>query len=123
MLEALISIFIGGVLPPDFRIYVHEFEEATGRHEYVDIFFGDTSYLEEFGSKAAGQCFPRTNMHQPYIVVNKPDWDVYSENVRRVLIFHELGHCVLGLPHTNYGIMRPMLPPEAEAVERFRQGY
>ena len=34
-------------------------------------------------------------------------WEGYGPERRELLVFHELGHCVLGLPHSEFGIMAP----------------
>lgn len=57
----------------------------------------------------AGLCEtkPRTT-----VTINKHRWDLLPEVSRRELVFHELGHCILGLHHDdthknimNYTIM------------------
>jgi Zn-dependent peptidase ImmA (M78 family) len=35
------------------------------------------------------------------IFINKRKWDTLKESMKERLIYHELGHCVLGLKHDN----------------------
>lgn len=83
---------------------------------------------------AAGRCFP--NRSPRLIEVSKEIWDdsFYTDDTRRQLVFHELGHCLLGIrEHTlnlasdvfSVGIMESSLIPyeryhghEAEWLDR-----
>lgn len=38
-------------------------------------------------------------VRQYEVRVSRPDWDGFNESLRRLVIFHELSHCVLGLEH------------------------
>jgi len=35
------------------------------------------------------------------ILIRMADWESYDTLQRELLVFHEMGHCVLGLPHDN----------------------
>jgi Zn-dependent peptidase ImmA (M78 family) len=35
------------------------------------------------------------------IKLSRKYWNFYSDRSRRFLVFHELSHCLLGLPHNN----------------------
>lgn len=35
----------------------------------------------------------------PEVIISKQYWDKYDETSRTLLVFHELGHCLLGLSH------------------------
>ena len=60
---------------------------------FVDSLEGDT----------VGECTFQTDFlggrHFAKVVFLRSAWDKYSETEREVLVWHELGHCVLGLGH------------------------
>lgn len=37
--------------------------------------------------------------HTPKIIITQSHWNVASETQREIILFHELGHCVLGRNH------------------------
>jgi hypothetical protein len=64
----------------------------------------------------------------PRIVVNEADWDQFSASYQESILFHELGHCVLGRAHVPAVEGRPpslMVPaaPEADVYEQNRAFY
>ena len=84
---------------PQFRPYVRAFEaEAAKRgisfdfeESGLEILLGPTRV-----DNAAGVC-----RGDGSIEIEKTVWDNYSDAGKEQLIFHELGHCVLGRPHRN----------------------
>lgn len=40
-----------------------------------------------------------------------------SDNVVKWVVMHELGHCALGMKHTNYGLMQSLVPVGASDKE------
>lgn len=87
------------VLSPEFRPYVRSFEQEAAKR-------GITFDFEESGleillgptrvDNAAGVC-----RGDGSIEIETNIWDNYSDAGKEQLIFHELGHCVLGRPHRN----------------------
>ncbi len=52
----------------------------------------------ELSSHTLAQC----NFDQGKVIVNLETWPKYSDSVHEAMIFHELGHCVLGrIEHTD----------------------
>lgn len=87
---------------PTFASYVTQFEQAfTGIHKStmkisnIPINFG-TPNEEEF----EGVCHLYSNGDKE-IIIRKDWWDRVSEEARQLMIFHELGHCVLDRDHKN----------------------
>ena len=54
-----------------------------------------------------GKCYRFTPLN--WIVISRYFWDRTQPESRQILIYHELGHCVLGKGHEEYGIMQPVL--------------
>lgn len=45
----------------------------------------------------------------PRVSIDRKAWDTLSPTRRKILIYHELGHCLLNKHHTPTGIMRSPL--------------
>jgi len=85
-------------IDPQFGPYVADFKTASSNSVTIDdliIQFGDTE-----NPRARGICRVADDT-TPTIIVNKTTWDAISEAEREELIFHEMGHCVLGRKHTS----------------------
>ena len=53
----------------------------------------------EFEDSKAGICYLYKNGEPAYIKINREIWDTLTKAVKLTLIYHELGHCHLGLDH------------------------
>jgi len=109
-----IALFLTGSCgAASFRNEADEFySEALKRRCFVmrvDIYF---ARLE---SEIAGYCVPTFG-----ILINENGWNSYGEYERKELIFHELGHCGLGLGHTEIGLMAPRMHTEAEIKKNWK---
>jgi len=89
-----------------FKLYYDRFNhEAHIRNVNVDAYIMPIRFEPmPKGSHAIGTCYLFD-----HIGINKEFWSWASEDQREVLIFHELGHCVLFQDHTETGIMQPEL--------------
>lgn len=92
----------GRSIPPEFQPYVDKFlsdAQAQGRTgveiKYLDIKFGE---IGEDG--VDGDC-ETGFLSTPTITIVKRYWDRYPESLREVLLYHELGHCILGRGHRD----------------------
>ena len=86
------------VTNPEFQPYINEFECYSGLStRNVPISFADLS------GNTAGVChYFRVGagpIRWGWIEIDEPYWKTISEQQRINLIFHELGHCVLGRDH------------------------
>ena len=81
------------------------------RHYNVSCIYTDVMQFEsDMKEEWAGYCTPIQK-----IAINTSFWKYASETERRTLIYHELGHCALGLDHRTdrVDIMNPaVLHPE-----------
>lgn len=115
-----ISLFVIGFISacgrytePAFAPYVAEFRVAAEARGVVDT-SADLGTSVEFGEPHAGKM--ATCFYSPLgarVVVSRAIWDdtKFTEE-RRLLIFHELGHCVLGRSHVAGDSIMAVGPPE-----------
>lgn len=95
-----------------FQPYVNAFVQEghkQGRDITIDNLIITFNHIDQH----LGEC----NMYDhgttgiPTIYINEVQWNYYSETSRKVMIFHEMGHCVLWREHSAsfYSIMYPYL--------------
>lgn len=83
----------GPDIDPEFKEYVKDFEQYF-KKVTVDIKFG-----HQIPGEAAACYYPKQETR--YIYVSRDTWRELNDDQRSQLIWHELGHCVLGLDHDN----------------------
>ena len=101
----LFAVFLCAACAKERRLgvterYVLAFEEASiraGKPVKVD------NLIIEFSpsGKNFATCEERT-FHTPRIIITQSHWNMANELQREVILFHELGHCVLGRDHIRY---------------------
>lgn len=77
-------------------------DEAYIRHINVNassikIGFTTSSYFKSITSKGVAFC----QKDQKQIVINQDAWHGYSDLKKEIVVFHELGHCLLNKDHNN----------------------
>lgn len=105
----LIAILVsscGGTIDPEFIPYLEEFRYEMQLRGYpssfdtgLDLEFTDTpieSDTDRAGSPAA-YCNGLTRS----VIFHRSTWREKSETGRRMIFFHELGHCVLARAHSE----------------------
>lgn len=87
-------------IAPEFRPYVSLFQiEALDRGKQIVI----EDLIIRFGPMRGGevgQCW-QFDDSTPTIVVDAEIWQLIGYYEREILVFHELGHCILGREHRN----------------------
>lgn len=84
-----------GAIDPAFDSYVQDFEMKVGMPVTgVDIVFAPTEY------PAIGVCYQYSSGNNK-IHVDPKKWASMDGYGREQLMYHELGHCVLGQGHNN----------------------
>lgn len=82
-----------------FESQVYAFEAAGGSVGvpiYIDdLVIVETPNLSSGGTEDDGICHPGNATNTPEIEVRKEYWDSASDVSKEVLLFHELGHCIL----------------------------
>ena len=85
----------------DLQDYFDRFE-AAAQARGIDLQLADlnlTGRIEEIDeNNVAGQCSYGSN-HPSEIVIDASFWSWASENLKEMVVFHELGHCVLHRGH------------------------
>lgn len=113
-----------------FEGFITQFEEAAGEElgnpyykiEDVPVNFGDTEN-KDFD----GVCFSYSDGTKE-VIIKKSFWDTASIIQKRILIFHELGHCALGRSHDDEtvehkgivyktSIMHPTIPDSVQYLK------
>jgi hypothetical protein len=81
-----------GEIDPEIKPYIQMFENEYGKSlGRLTVQFAPTL------DNASGMCL----QHWRSVVIKKEHWDKYNGLQREQLIFHELGHCVLGIRGHN----------------------
>lgn len=81
-----------------FTKYVDSFIAAGKRYgTKIDMNGQRIMFVDKFYGGLIGLCMPMFEPHQ--ILVNEQWWNENDEDAREMVIWHELGHCVLGRPH------------------------
>lgn len=86
----------------DLTEYFELFEnEASNRGFLIDISaLGVAGYIQRLDDDIAGQCATYTDGSRE-IRINGDYWTRASLTEKEMLVFHELGHCVLGRGHDD----------------------
>jgi hypothetical protein len=72
------------------------FEKEINKEVKIDIEYNKLDY------PVVGVCISYTNGHKE-VQIDPDSWFNFDENYKEELIFHELGHCILGREHdTSY---------------------
>jgi hypothetical protein len=99
-----------------FEAYVQTFEMAGGLR--VDRIKIELAVPNDPHERGACEYNPANPYILPTIQINPNIWPKLSEDERELLIFHELGHCVLNRDHVTSGsIMTPYALPVSYYVE------
>jgi hypothetical protein len=105
MKSALLAFFLvcatgcGGHLQIEgFEDYVHGFERDAKKYGYeLEIQNLVITWSERLQGSTVGLC---TRGPVPFIEIKKSYWDLIKSGERKILIYHELGHCILMRDHT-----------------------
>jgi len=115
--------FLQGNIDPEFKPYLEDFIFA-GRGKFnianlkgLSITFKKVSFAKH-NKYTLAVCYYKEN--KIYVDPNK--WKTLSPNSKMVLIWHELGHCVLKRPHLDYFHNYYMHVIERSKVEGYYKG-
>lgn len=85
----------------EFEPYVRRFEQhAKDRGRPLTVTNLIVEYGKTFPPAAVASCYALP-FKTPRIAVNEAEWRSIDEACREIYIFHELGHCLLYLAHTD----------------------
>jgi len=116
MVKLLILLLLSGcatrsiVLQSDFDHYQSEFHKQFPKTKTAAIVFGKVYEDKRPGFVRAGECHDAYfSQRIPLVIINQEVWNRFNAKQRKTLIFHELGHCLLGLEHSDHGFMKPII--------------
>jgi hypothetical protein len=96
----------------EFEQYVESFEEDWGEKiTDLTIVFAQVKQDEETPTTKLGVCHINKDT-TPHIIIDPDTWETMSDTRRKLLMYHEMGHCVLFREHVegrNTSIMNPLL--------------
>lgn len=109
----------------DFKNYVTAFEQEIGDKVEINISYSPQEY------PTIAICYYYYNSpERNYIEVDQDSWNNSIESAREEIIFHELGHCILGRDHDNnmikeYSVPKSIMYPYVFgfAFHEYRQYY
>lgn len=119
-----------GRVDPSALPHVQQFKkEATDRGVFVDVTPIDVEIVPSFSDVSVsrdtvGICYTNGSADFGRISLLASFWEKASNSERENLMFHELGHCALGLDHlpclkgSNQIMCPTMLPSAYYAVQR-----
>jgi len=108
--------YVENSLKPYVEDFYHQ-AELRGRHIRhmpIDVRYG----LLDFHT--LGVCYRGRYPDNNLILVNAPKWDNMTQAAKRELIYHEMGHCVLGKGHEQNGIDNLMVPVAISSYDEER---
>lgn len=89
----------------ELRKYFDRFErEAEKRGLLIDPYaFNIQASIEHTGRpNIAGTCFRHVSGYNPHLlIIERTKWNTYNDLRREMVVFHELGHCIADLPHSD----------------------
>lgn len=88
--------------PPEIKVFFDNFEaEAAKRNQTIDVealeIYG---VFESLSSNKGGSCSYGEDTPRK-ITINSNYWSYASQIQKAFLVYHELGHCALGLGHDD----------------------
>lgn len=106
----IICLMLSGYVYADARPTVYQLANlfqlyASGNGIYVDVTRIEFKFIEPENSNHAGVCYP----YEGIVEINPAYWNEAHSCEREALIFHELGHCILGRMHREGSIMAARL--------------
>lgn len=88
-------------IDPTFQTYVNDFvTEAKNQNYPLSIDDISIHFDSSLDVTTLGEC-RRYSQGTPLILINQQDWPNENDVIHRVLLFHELGHCILNREHLN----------------------
>jgi hypothetical protein len=115
-------------IDPEFFQYVEAFEVAW-RRQVTDT---DIVFVDSLPNTVLAFAYSYSDPSQRHLIeVDRTKWNANPVGYREPLIFHELGHAVLGLDHVNTfdpdgcasSVMNAFLPPAAKCWDNKRMVY
>jgi hypothetical protein len=126
-------------IPSDIAPIVAKFQQdALAQNHVVDtdsVQYSFQSLGQENGEQEIGDCQMNSDGSNPTVIIDTNSWASFSDTQKEMLVYHELGHCVLGrvhdssywaVPSTAFSIVNSLMYPsqtDASNYEIYRDHY
>lgn len=93
---------------PVFQGYVEDFQNESdkmGKPVYIDDLV--IKFSTRLESDTLGQCSYENPAYSPTVLINQNLWQNHTEITKKVVLFHELGHCILHRGHDETFVTVP----------------
>lgn len=105
-------------IDPEFKTYTDQFRKDATKYNVHVKFYEISIEFSPSSITAVGICLP----HLKSIYINSQEWEVLSDNARKILIYHELGHCALRKQHQEFVDLNfcpfSIMYPYIESIEK-----
>ena len=110
------ALFLSGGQDDDpFKEYIEHFEETYEIECTTKIYFGE---LPPNSSETAVAVAVRGGDD---VVVNRAKWGYLTYTQKLWVVYHEIGHAMLGLGHSDEGLMITHVPDAWEVKDMFKE--
>lgn len=111
----------------DFIVLFDAFKKDASKHNVIPRYSGlTTTFVNDIGDNILGYCLPRLNL----VKISRKKWNNLSKIDRKLLLYHEWGHCTLKRDHTEdngflcpISIMHPYISPMSSCYLPFKEWY
>lgn len=90
-------------VPKELQHFVTEFEQAAIDYNHTKIYIDNLVIVyKPLEPLTNAKCY--FNLSPPKIVLNIDTWADNTTTAQRLIIYHELGHCILGYGHRDFDV-------------------
>ena len=119
-------------IDPAFKDHFSDFDSDAKKYKVVPLYANlTTTFVDDIADGVLAYCIPKFNI----VKVSKKKWDILDEESKRLLLYHEWGHCALRRNHVvdDYSfnlfylcpssIMYPYIDPVSACYQRGKTWY
>jgi hypothetical protein len=111
----------------EFVVTFEEFKNDAKKYEVIPEFSGlTTTFIDDAENGVLGYCIPAFNT----VKISKKKWNTLSDLRKKLLLYHEWGHCTLLRDHVEsdnlacpLSIMHPYINPTASCYPSLKEWY
>lgn len=86
------------IIEEEFRPYYNEFKEDYGLYPNISIMMADDDVFRTV--QIAAHC--RKSKPHRVIEVKRSKWDKFTDLQKKIIVYHELGHCLFNRDHVEH---------------------
>ncbi len=117
-------------IDPEFQDYAKSFDKDSKKHDVkIDYYRLVTIFSNSTAQGQLGYCMPHLNL----VVISRRSWQYLDNNSRKLLLYHEWGHCLLRREHVEnsfdfptycpMSIMHPYIEPSQRCYNKSTQEF